>query len=124
MTKLNRLTAFALAPFSIFTLNKKGKTGEQLAEDFILAIEEDARDNRIVQLYRHLERGAYSYRGGWLWMPNPEWRALVSRLIVERNVPIRDFQFHPADAQGDWSFSAVSTVTTPRVATMELTQAL
>lgn len=118
---MNKVLTLATGILSIVHPGMKiRKSGEDVLEDFLRVLSAEARERRVVLLFREKERGTYAHRGGWEWMANPAWCARASELIVARDIPVRDWEFHPADSFGDWSFHAVSTYPVPRVATLPL----
>lgn len=95
------------------------QTGVENVAFFAQVVERQAGEERVVRLYcDHTPNRSELY--GWEWMANEEWRRQA--LVLCAMLPVRDAQFIPLDASGNWEFLAISTVATPVVANLALDQ--
>lgn len=103
--------------------NKPPETGEANARRFVQTVAELAREQRVVICYPHPGfHGAKLREANWAWMLNPRWRERVMELL--RDAPVRNAEFLPPDTMDGWTFTAYSTVPVPRIAQLELDQAI
>jgi hypothetical protein len=98
------------------------ETGEQNAQRFVRTVATLARDDRVIICYPHGIPSPNNRRVGWQWMLNPKWRERVLELL--KDAPVRGADFSPPDSMDGWTFVAYSTVPVPRIAQLELDQAL
>lgn len=108
---------------NIFRKKRAPETGEANARRFVVVVSKLAQDERLVTMLPHDGwHGSKHERYGWEWMPNPRWRERVLELL--RAAPVKDAAFHAPDSLDGWTFTAISIVPVPRVATLSLEESL
>lgn len=114
----------SLRSWYLFRTSKRKETGDQNAQRFVETVLREAKDVRLIVCRMDSGyAGRKSELCGWIWMPNPRWRAKVLDLLTSSDC-VTDFKFTPPDALDGWTFHATSTVPVPRVAFLELDQTL
>lgn len=109
----------------LFRKKPAPETGAENARRFVAVVTRLAADSRIVEMLPHDGwRGSKHERYGWQWMANPAWRKEVNRLLHTQRAPVKDIRFHAPDSLDGWSFTAISTVPLPRVASLSLEESL
>jgi hypothetical protein len=108
----------------LFRRKREPETGAENARRFVTIVARLAAESRIVEMYPYPGRSNRNEHFGWQWMANSAWRKEVNRLLHAQRVPVKDARFHSPDSLDGWSFSCVSTVPLPRVATLTLEDTL